>query len=257
MTPKSPTMRMRDSPDYLTARAANPRTGMISPSLAPSSPISVRTPETPAEALRVCIPSKNVEALRVTIPGKGREDQFVVRMPTAREPQPYAYPGFSGEDIQEFERRRLRALRTSQLRERWVSHIALESADPSTNTTKPGSTTPPNIIARRPVASPLQPLRDQPIQSQPRSHSSFWLSTCSNFVITTLTSVIEAIRIICREDDSTPQQRLTGLKTGLLSASKIVAALLITWYVGSILVHILEMLLWPLLVVFGVFKVSR
>jgi hypothetical protein len=42
-------MGMKDSDDYITARAANPRTGLISPSLAGTP----RTPESPAEALKL------------------------------------------------------------------------------------------------------------------------------------------------------------------------------------------------------------
>jgi hypothetical protein len=48
-TPRRPKMGMRDSDDYITARAANPRTGLISPSLAGTP----RTPESPAEALKL------------------------------------------------------------------------------------------------------------------------------------------------------------------------------------------------------------
>jgi hypothetical protein len=48
ITPVRPKMGMKDSDDYITARAANPRTGLISPSLAGTP----RTPESPAEALK-------------------------------------------------------------------------------------------------------------------------------------------------------------------------------------------------------------
>jgi hypothetical protein len=48
-TPLRPKMGMKDSDDYITARAANPRTGLISPSLAGTP----RTPESPAEALKL------------------------------------------------------------------------------------------------------------------------------------------------------------------------------------------------------------
>jgi len=46
-------MRMKDSDDYITARAANPRTGIISPSIGSSSPRTPRTPDTPGDALRI------------------------------------------------------------------------------------------------------------------------------------------------------------------------------------------------------------
>jgi hypothetical protein len=48
-TPVRPTMGIKDSDDYITARAANPRTGLISPSPAATP----RTPESPAEALKL------------------------------------------------------------------------------------------------------------------------------------------------------------------------------------------------------------
>jgi len=42
-------MRMKDSDDYLTARAANPWTGVVSPSVGSPSPRTPVTPETPGE----------------------------------------------------------------------------------------------------------------------------------------------------------------------------------------------------------------
>jgi hypothetical protein len=56
-------MGMKDSDDYITARAANPRTGLISPSLAGTP----RTPESPAEALKLRaqrVRPANLELLR-------------------------------------------------------------------------------------------------------------------------------------------------------------------------------------------------
>ena len=46
-------MRMKDSDDYITARAANPWTGLISPSIGTDTPRTSLTPETPGEALKV------------------------------------------------------------------------------------------------------------------------------------------------------------------------------------------------------------
>jgi len=151
-------MRMKDSDDYITARAANPRTGMISPSIDTSSP---RTPESPGEALKLSrdvslSPTREMKAehpsrtrhnalegreinhgrnrWRVDVDGwisdsiphpvspretndvggrlyvitSGRnivlpDDHFVVHMPTAREPQPFLYPGRTAAEIQAFE----------------------------------------------------------------------------------------------------------------------------------------------------------
>ena len=54
LSPSRPVMmRMKDSDDYITARAANPRTGIISPSIGSSSPRTPRTPDTPGDALRI------------------------------------------------------------------------------------------------------------------------------------------------------------------------------------------------------------
>lgn len=153
---KRPTnMRMRDSDDYITARGANPRTGLISPSPEFSTPRRLWTPETPEEALRllkwpegespssgfgvkvrppfqranegrkvspdcgkqlrldsgVTIASPRIMGIKADAglissksqPSLISEDQFVVRMPSAREPQPYAYPGCSAKQIQAFE----------------------------------------------------------------------------------------------------------------------------------------------------------
>lgn len=49
--PKKLKMRMKESDDYLTARAANPRTGLVSPSIMTMQ--TPRTPMTPGEAIRL------------------------------------------------------------------------------------------------------------------------------------------------------------------------------------------------------------
>ena len=164
-TPVRPTMGLKDSDDYITARAANPRTGLISPSPAATP----RTPESPAEALKLrsqrtrpaltranearkisagglrkwCAdehgwsredaksgvasprPSETnvgaadiicgeTEALEDTLRG----DRFVIHMPSAREPQPYAFPGRSAEEIQAYEHYKQKARKTSGWRPR-------------------------------------------------------------------------------------------------------------------------------------------
>ena len=155
-------MRMKDSDDYITARAANPRTGVISPS------VGTPTPGSPGEALRLglraerkkggegdgspgcgkgrpalrranegrkvsagaglgtwtaagCVASPRVTTLEAgadllssssssssskrkngdDLAGGG--DRFVIPMPSAREPQPYAFPGYSAQQIAAFE----------------------------------------------------------------------------------------------------------------------------------------------------------
>jgi hypothetical protein len=161
-TPVRPRMGIKDSDDYITARAANPRTGLISPSPAATP----RTPESPAEALKLrsqrtrpaltrasanearkistgglqkwCAdehgwsredaksgvasprPSEtsvgaadiicgDTEALEDTLRG----DRFVIHMPSAREPQPYAFPGRSAEEIEAYEHYKQKARKTS------------------------------------------------------------------------------------------------------------------------------------------------
>jgi len=159
-TPLCPRMCMKDSDDYITARAANPRTGLISPSLAGTP----RTPESPAEALklrsqrirpaltranearkisagglqRLCTSEKGwsfedtksrVASPRPSDASAGAadiicceplprgstldDDRFVVHMPSAREPQPYAFPGRSAQEIQAFEHYKRKARKTS------------------------------------------------------------------------------------------------------------------------------------------------
>jgi hypothetical protein len=160
ITPVRPKMGMKDSDDYITARAANPRTGLISPSLAGTP----RTPESPAEALKLRsqrirpaltranearkISASGLQKLcssekgwsfedaksRIASPrpgdasagaadiigvepqagaGTGGDDRFVVHMPSAREPQPYAFPGRSAQEIQAFEHYKRKARKTS------------------------------------------------------------------------------------------------------------------------------------------------
>lgn len=161
-TPVRPKMDIKDSDDYITARAANPRTGLISPSPAATP----RTPESPAKALKLrsqrtrpaltrasanearkistgglqkwCAdehgwsredaksgvasprPSETsvgaadiicgeTEALEDTLRG----DRFVIHMPSAREPQPYAFPGRTAEEIQAYEHYKQKARKTS------------------------------------------------------------------------------------------------------------------------------------------------
>ncbi|KAK3701866.1 hypothetical protein LTR37_015177 [Vermiconidia calcicola] len=156
-------MRMKDSDDYITARAANPRTGLISPS------IGGRTPDTPGAALQQAArddpPSPTPEvharptlrranegrkvsggtAAKSRVEGIGwlmdgaatvaspkvstekagaglvfpkmrpplSEDAFVVNMPSAQEPQPYAYPGYSAKQIAAFQHYKRKARRVS------------------------------------------------------------------------------------------------------------------------------------------------
>ncbi|KAK4554538.1 hypothetical protein LTR86_008392 [Recurvomyces mirabilis] len=153
-------MRMKDSDDYITARAANPWTGLISPSCGSPSP-QPRTPETPGEALKLhgdrpptptpatklrpalsrANEGRKVSAgtlhrwranangwvsdlggtvasprgcdivakadLSRTAPRKDlADDSFVVNMPSAREPQPFAYPGCTASQIAALEHHR-------------------------------------------------------------------------------------------------------------------------------------------------------
>ncbi|KAI5365952.1 hypothetical protein Slin14017_G035920 [Septoria linicola] len=138
--------RMKDSDDYLTARAANPWTGLISPSPGTQTPC---TPDSPAEALslrrrttqqespthavkRRPILAKANEGRKVSngsarVPAVGGanhddpqclrtevpDDSFIVHMPSAREPQPFAYPGYSADQIAAFEHYKVKARRVS------------------------------------------------------------------------------------------------------------------------------------------------
>ena len=169
MSERPSTMRMKDSEDYITARAANPRTGLISPSIGGSTPKPVWTRGTLGEALKLEVEAqphsptpepKSRPSLKRSDDGRkpgagsspdwraggnGRvtgivvasasprvayikadaapikskaqtvlsDDQFVVRMPSAGEPQPYAYPGYSSRQIQAFEHCRNKARRES------------------------------------------------------------------------------------------------------------------------------------------------
>ena len=149
-------MRMKDSDDYITARAANPRTGLISPSVGSLTPRLQNTPDSPGEALHIVkhaspqsptphtkdrpVLRRANEARKVSfacnklwkadengwlteaaavaasprITGADvevgvvssryqpllSEDVLVVHMPSAQEPQPYAYPGYSAKQIE-------------------------------------------------------------------------------------------------------------------------------------------------------------
>ena len=150
--------RMKDSDDYITARAANPWTGLISPSPGIQTPCS-STPNSPGDALnlrrRTTQQETPTHAMRkrpklakanegrkvsggsgreanmgheyentTHSPGRGKEqdsgprvvlqeDQFVVHMPSAREPQPFAYPGYTAEQIEALEHYRCKARRVS------------------------------------------------------------------------------------------------------------------------------------------------
>ena len=178
VTPKTPrrsttsvrplSMRMKDSDDYITARAANPRTGLISPSIC-GTPRPTATPSSPGEALQRVVrqgpPSPTPEAkARPSLrranearkmsgrsthrwrPGDSgfvteiavsvaspqtthanadaglvysrsqplmHEDKLLVHMPSAREPQPYAYPGYSAKQIAAFEHYKRKTRRVS------------------------------------------------------------------------------------------------------------------------------------------------
>ena len=137
---------MKDSDDYITARAANPWTGLISPSPGTQTP---RTPKSPGHALnlrknavqqispthvvkRRPVLTKANEGRKVS-GGNGRaganvntqdrtklstttserQDDQLVHMPSAREPQPFAYPGYTAEQIEALEHYRDKARRVS------------------------------------------------------------------------------------------------------------------------------------------------
>ncbi|RMY16108.1 hypothetical protein D0867_06615 [Hortaea werneckii] len=159
-------MRMKESDDYLTARAANPRTGLISPSIYTPSPRTPRTPESPGEALKLStshdhsaskgsnersvltranesrkigpgtlgkwtaprerwISEKTLAAAHQTSELVGgslttsqsqptlKDDQFVCHMPSAREPQPFNYPGSTPAEIEAFEHYRQKTRKVS------------------------------------------------------------------------------------------------------------------------------------------------
>ncbi|KAI7462668.1 hypothetical protein KC351_g16224 [Hortaea werneckii] len=159
-------MRMKESDDYLTARAANPRTGVISPSIYAPSPRTPITPESPGEALKLstshdhsarkepnerpaltranesrkigsgslgkcCAPrerwisDKTLAAACQTPELVGgslttsqsqpmlKDDQFVCHMPSAREPQPFNYPGRTPAEIEAFEHYRQKTRKVS------------------------------------------------------------------------------------------------------------------------------------------------
>ncbi|KAI6827903.1 hypothetical protein KC367_g2057 [Hortaea werneckii] len=159
-------MRMKESDDYLTARAANPRTGLISPSVYAPSPRTPITPESPGEALKLstshdhsarkesnerpaltranesrkigsgplgkwCAPrerwisDKTFAAACQTSELVGgslttsqsqpmlKDDQFVCHMPSAREPQPFNYPGRTPAEIDAFEHYRQKTRKVS------------------------------------------------------------------------------------------------------------------------------------------------
>nr|POE54547.1 hypothetical protein CFP56_41485 [Quercus suber] len=137
---------MKDSDDYITKKAANPWTGLVSPSVENTSPVAPHTINAhklisrcaqgvagaPVEAVPYahdaggiadewtskCLlkqeasyvgsdacqrdPSKHITA---EADGRKafRDDDFVLRMPSAQEPQPFEYPGCSSEQIQEQE----------------------------------------------------------------------------------------------------------------------------------------------------------
>lgn len=161
---RRPAMRMKDSDDYITARAANPRTGLISPSVGTRTPC---TPDSPGDALklrsvhqlsptpelrtrppisranegrklsggRVRKWSANEDGCYIESLGSSpahrspkedrqarpssscsshlKDDEFVVHMPSAREPQPFAYPGYSAEQIEAYEHYRDKSRRVS------------------------------------------------------------------------------------------------------------------------------------------------
>lgn len=168
-TSRSSVMRMKDSDDYITARAANPRTGLISPSIGSRTP-RLCTPNTPGEALQLSAPEEQPPSptpeLKIRPPlrraNEGRrlsaesafiwradgtgwttgagvaiasprvahikadaslitsksqpapgDDQFIIRMPSGHEPQPYAYPGYSSKQIKAFEHYKDKARRVS------------------------------------------------------------------------------------------------------------------------------------------------
>jgi hypothetical protein len=184
-------MRMKDSDDYITARAANPRTGLISPSVGTLTPRLQDMPDPPGEALcikpKVLPSSPTPEAKERLVLKRANEDRkisagckkswrpdvngwlmeapvtsasprftdaqvegdivawggqhpagddvLVVHMPSAREPQPYAYPGYSAKQIEavEFYKRKARQVSREGYDKRILSGSRQCSADSKTS----------------------------------------------------------------------------------------------------------------------------
>ncbi|KAH9824508.1 hypothetical protein Tdes44962_MAKER10234 [Teratosphaeria destructans] len=174
--------RMKDSDDYITARAANPWTGQISPSI--RSPRSAKclpaTPDSPGDALNLPEPRPPAPPpeppLRPVIQGATSDerrkisagslqrcrqgcvsatvptavapeqthstagadatsggDRFILHMPSAREPQPFAYPGRSPADIERLQHLTHTGIESNErlLRgERWHDHASRPSGGP-------------------------------------------------------------------------------------------------------------------------------
>lgn len=166
--PRPDPIRMKDSDDYITERAANPRTGLISPSLA-STPCRASTPNTPGDALKLLrndhesptpIPRRSLlsranEGSKISAgsswahgeqeaycggerggtPCTLPQDRLVMHMPSAKEPQPFAYPGYTSEQIEAYEHYRLKARRVSS--EGYDRRLIQNSRNPSSSYSTP------------------------------------------------------------------------------------------------------------------------
>ncbi|KAF2774267.1 hypothetical protein EJ03DRAFT_3581 [Teratosphaeria nubilosa] len=174
--------RMKDSDDYITARAANPWTGQISPSI--RSPRSAKclptTPDSPGDALNLSNqrpPSPTPElrmrpAIQKATSTEGRKisagslqrcrqgwasatvptsvapkqtdttagadatsggDRLVLHMPSAREPQPYIYPGRTPAEIESLQRLTRTGIQSNERLhrgERWHDSASRPSGGP-------------------------------------------------------------------------------------------------------------------------------
>lgn len=230
-------MPMKGSDDYLTAKGANPRTGLISPSLV-TTPL---TPASPAHALQIrrtrespsrspladpsslalnqqpnegrkvqglrCLGKNNASSWRQfllssdnnTVPSAaGRQnpgtvmpshdtmadDSFVVKMPSAHEPQPYSFPGSTTSEIQAFTHYKQKTRRTSgqgydrrlfssgehqmpsSFHDTTAVHSAGRGVSGSSQTQDTQSSPQPNVhtkterIARKPVPEPEIPANE-------------------------------------------------------------------------------------------------
>ena len=124
--------RVKDSEDYITIKYPNPSTGLMTPSIKTDSGGETKATPDSKGVLLTRMPTQKHSSKRwrrdshswyneeptmlssisqsqgttpkrsVSIDVNGESDRFIIKMPTAREPAPYEYPGRTGSQIEEW-----------------------------------------------------------------------------------------------------------------------------------------------------------
>ena len=205
-------MRMKDSDDYITARAANPWTGRISPSVATLTPS--HTPESPADALPRYLYYTQSRSPSPDVPLR----------PALRNPASLALvqPSSPGKAV-------------------WNTYVDRASTSDSSSTHSSDAFSDPNEQISPTTARDISPLFKL---------LTILLLGLFNLCKTVALPSLPRLQVLdaLSSDTATPEQKVDAMKTIVSSTGQLLVVFMILgtlWSVGSAVGRVLEVVFWP------------